>query len=187
MFAATESDMVRCILVDSPVNAERDSVIWTFNSREYLLKKGKPTFVPVMAAILYCGDPRSGSNITTIREPGGQATGWIPDRKTEVARLRLLHGAVDNSYPRFDDLAIPEVEIYSLDDERVLTVLDDPTGDHIETAISTVNEKEAMMEMIANQQRQLDRLTASLGGQDEVDAEGDLPSDEGSAKIMTGV
>lgn len=153
-------------------------------NKEYRILRGKKAIVPFEAACLAFGDPRSGEKISTIRGPGGNATGWIPDRTNEVARLRLAYGAHADRYNKFDDIPVPNVFVTDLNHEPIIIVLHDPLGDSTNPVVQTESDRTALLDMLDRQQGQIDNLRAELGLELEVSKENDLPSDDGPHEPM---
>lgn len=178
-------DFVQVELLDVEGNADYPQITLGWANKEYVILRGKKAIVPFEAMCNRFGDPRSGTIITPIREPGGDATGWIPDRKSEVARLRLLWGAHADNYPSFDDITVPLVWVTDLQSqEQILTVVDDPQGDSVNAVLQTESDRSALLDMLDRQQRQIDELRVELGMEVEVSAESDLPSDDGPHEPM---
>jgi hypothetical protein len=134
------------------INRGRSTLRFMWNSRVYVIPPaGGEQYMPFDAVKLYCGDPRCTSAVRTIRDSIGIVS-FLPDRATEVRRLRLLYMAPFGEYMSaedvggiFDDRAdkvetpgqfeafqnvrIPQVEVYNIQGQRVITLLDDPEGD----------------------------------------------------------
>jgi hypothetical protein len=157
-----------------------------WDNREYTILRGKKAIVPFEAMVLRFGDPRSGENIQSIKTPGGGVNGWIPDRKSEVARLRLLWGAHADNYPKFDDIDVPNVRVYDLNNEPIATVMEDPEGKESIPVTQTESEKDAMYELLDRQQAQIDALRRELGVTDEISTESELPSDDELSPALFG-
>lgn len=127
-----------------------------YDSRETTLMPDKDAFLPFPCVALWFGDPRADVALGSVQDNRGIRT-YIPDRETEIRRLRAKY---DNQFG--DETVIvkaPNVEVYALDGERVLTVLDDPQGEHIRPASETVADRNDLLSLLAQQQRQIDVLT----------------------------
>jgi hypothetical protein len=179
-------DFCQVELLDVEENDAYPEIILGWASREYTIPRGKKVIVPFEAMANRFGDPRSGSKILPIKEPGGETTGWIPDRKAEVARLRLLWGAHADNYPRFDDISVPKIVVTDLNSEPVYTVVDDPEGKATEPVTQTADDRDALLSMLDRQQQQIDRMRADLGLEPEIAAEENLPSDDDHEPLFVG-
>jgi len=128
-----------------------DTYRFAWNSRQYVLPPSASEFMPFDAVKVYTGDPRATNNVRTSRDSIGIVS-FLPDRATEVRRLRLLYAAPFGEYMRAGDVGgifvntttanadslaskfawegvrIPQVEVYNIRNERIWTVLDDPEG-----------------------------------------------------------
>jgi hypothetical protein len=134
------------------VNVGNQTLRFAWNSRQYVIPPGASDFMPFDAIKVYVGDPRATNNVRTSRDSIGIIS-FLPDRATEVRRLRLLYSAPFGEYMRasdvggifvntpadpnpadmtqqfaWDGVRIPQVEIYNIRGERIYTVLDDPEG-----------------------------------------------------------
>jgi|SRR5215471_2215684 len=150
MPALADTDILRV------VNKGEQTFRMMYDSRNYNLVPNEDQFVPFPAIALWFGDPRSAAAVGSLQDERGVRT-WVPDRETEVRRLRAKY---DN---RMGDESLienhPSVEIYTLDNERVYTVLDDPTGDRVIAAVSTVADQRDLAALVAKQQLQIEALT----------------------------
>lgn len=156
-----------------------------FDGRSYRIPAGKQAAVPVAAAKLWCGD-WTRRNIDAIHR----------DRDLEVGRLKIRLGVYEDGWcpehgrrsglrpdqmchcPTIRDVPDARVEIYSLDGERIWTVLDDPSGARLEPVASGDEEKMQIMDLIRRQETQLRALQAQLAGEAGLALE-DVPEDEG--------
>lgn len=155
-------------------------VMW--NSRKYELSPGKTAFIPAACAFNWFGDPRSGATYQSILDADG-TRGFIPDRATEVRRLRIKWGAgLLGDESNFDGVDIPDVEILTAEGEAVITVLSDPEGKNVIQASHSKADDEQLRELVASQQRQIEAMKSHLGmnddpsqatAQDEIPADGD--------------
>ncbi len=158
---------------------------WFWGNRRHLLHPGKDTQVSFDLMKKECGDPRSGAHAASVKDDfNGLMT--IPPRADEVNRLLVLHAPTmkpgDPPFPQyvagdrtkfkpgqpFTDRA-PKVEVYTLDGTRILTVLDDPYGDHVVAANPTRSDMEFTQQTLrdlAEENREmkaiLKQLTAKL-------------------------
>lgn len=172
-------------------NNESLPITIKYNKREYKLTPNVPVFIPFEAACLWYGDPRSVGDIKSYTGLDGLVA-FIPDRATEVRRLRQKYGAVygddrqiagsfkddpDNPGHPGDPIFIPDVTITTPEGDKLWMVVEDPFGDHAETAIVSVSSNQDMLAQLKRQQAQIDLLLAQMNG---TEAEG-IPtlSDEG--------
>lgn len=131
-----------------------------WDSRKHNLQPGRDSFIPFEAAASFFGDPRSGERIVSIINERGQV-GFIPDRATEVRRLRTKY---DNMFG--DETVIenyPIVEVYDLqENERIITVLDDPKGDTVRIAERTVTQDNELVDIVHAQQKTINEQNKQL-------------------------
>lgn len=181
-------DHVQIELIDNEFNREAypEGITLGWNSKEYHIPVGRRNIVPFEAMSLRFGDPRSGENITAIKTADGGASGWIADRKSEVARLRLLWGAHADNYPRFDDISVPHVVVSTLEHEPITTVIDDPEGKETLPIQQTESDRDSLLALLDRQQAQIDELRQQLNMEAEISIEDDLPSDDGMAPALFG-
>lgn len=162
------------------------SIQW--NSRVHKLEPSKPSYVPVEAAVLWFGDPRSGDSAGSFRTESGEVV-VIPDRSSEVRRLCVKYGYQTGGEIEFltkgkghEDNNVPRVEVRSLDDDSILpTVLSDPLGDEVLPANVSVADNNDLLALIKSQQQQISALQQHIGFQPSVieTPEGqELPEDD---------
>lgn len=84
------------------------------DSQDYKIDPGSETLIPFDAAILWFGNPDT-LDIDARRR----------DRTDEYARVRVRYGIYEHEH-RLSEM--PEVEIFTLDGERIFMVKDDPDG-----------------------------------------------------------
>jgi hypothetical protein len=145
--------------------------------------------MPFDAIKVYTGDPRATNNIRTSRDSLGIVS-FLPDRATEVRRLRLLYSAPFGEYMRasdvggifvhtpdpsdtalatkyaWDGVRIPLVEVYNIRGERIFTVLDDPEGTlNIPVTVTQhqVDRSDQLQRLVEQQSTIIDALSARLG------------------------
>lgn len=131
-----------------------------WDSRKYTAPVGGEVFMPFEAAKLWLGDPRAAESISSHRDITGMVS-WIPDRATEVRRLRALY---DNQFG--DERTItghPVVEVYTQAGDRIYTVLDDPNGERVAPAVSSVMDHAALLDQVKRQQATIDLLLQNAG------------------------
>lgn len=142
------------------VNDGEKEVTLMYDSRTYRLEPGKTVPMPFAAACLWFGDPRASESVQSLRDSRGLVA-FIPDRDTEVRRLRAKY---DNQMG--DERVItgaPHVSLFSIpENERIYTVLDDPQGDRVIEASTTVQEQHDLMTIVQRQQKQIELLTQAF-------------------------
>lgn len=131
-----------------------------WDSRKYNLVPGQDCFVPFEAAVNMFGDPRSGERIVSNRDERGQV-GFIPDRATEVRRLRTKYDNLFGNEAIVENY--PLVEVYELDGTRITTVLDDPQGESTTPVVKTVREDNELLEIVKRQQATINQLMERVG------------------------
>lgn len=144
------------------------TLMW--DSRPYVCPVGKETFVPFEAMMVAFGDPRSGENMSSVRDPAGNVM-FVSDRATEVRRLRTLY---DNQVgPEGEIMFAPEATVADVEGEIVTTVLNDPEGEATIAIPQTALDREQLLAQLQRQQRMIEALAAAQG----VDLS---PEDDGS-------
>lgn len=134
------------------------SIMW--DSKPYTLLPGHDSFIPFEAAACWFGDPRSGERVISNRDNRG-LVGFIPDRATEVRRLRTKYDNQGGSDERL--YFYPIVEVYDLEGQRITTVLDDPKGDSVMAARPTVSDNAQLLDIVTKQQKTIDFLMQQIG------------------------
>jgi hypothetical protein len=149
------------------------TLMW--DSRPYLCEVGKETFVPFEAAMVAFGDPRSATNMATIRDQAGNVM-FVSDRATEVRRLRTLY---DNQVgPEGEILYAPDAEVTDVEGEPITTVLTDPEGESVTPVETTVLDREQLLAQLQRQQRMIEQLAAAQGIDVSSDDTGTTPADD---------
>jgi hypothetical protein len=129
------------------------TLMW--DAKPYKCEVGKTTFVPFEAVANALGDPRSTDNMRSVRDVSGN-TFFILDRATEVRRLRALY---DNQIGSEEEiLYAPQMTVTDLEDNPILTVLDDPTGDSVMPAPPTKLDRDQLLAQLERQQRMIETL-----------------------------
>ena len=165
-----------------------------YNKREYKLTPGHPVFLPFEAACLWFGDPRSQGNIQSYTGTDGLVA-FVPDRATEVRRLRMKWGMIYGPETTFegyrdahgkqgDQVHIPDVSVATPDGEKLWMVVEDPAGNHVEAATLTVSDTGDLLAQLRRQQAQINLLMEQISGDTAtlptVSEDGDLlpPADD---------
>ncbi len=123
------------------------ALVDSFDGTTYSVNPAGNAIVPVDAAKLWFG------NWDLVDKPSRA----LRERTDELRRLQVRYGCSDDP-ERWEEVK-PLVEVSNVDeDERFVTVIDDPSGNNISEASVTVDEHEDMLSMIRNQAKELDRL-----------------------------
>ena len=131
-----------------------------WDSRPYVVSVGDTAFAPFEAVSVAVGDPRSSDETRTVRDESGNV-GWIVDRATEVRRLRTLY---DNQTGDLSEIKYaPLLDVFDLEGERVKTVLDDPEGDSVTPAVTTLLDRDQLLAQVQRQQRMIEQLAEAQG------------------------
>ena len=153
-------DIIRVVFKGWHGSSREDALSIMWDSKPYLLQPGQDSFIPFEAAALWFGDPRSSEKVKSNRDNRG-LVGFIPDRATEVRRLRTKYGNEGGS----DELVhmYPLVEVFSLEGDRITTVLDDPAGDTVTAAKPSVSDNTQLLAIVHKQQQTIDLLMSKVG------------------------
>lgn len=144
----------------------------------YVLPPNKDVFVPYDAAVLWFGNPDVFD--VSARQRG---------RTDFYHRLRLRYGAFDDhriladgSEVRFtaDELweeNKPQVEVYTLEGERLHTIIDDPEGTNVDPAQTNPGEAQGILARMGQLEAELGLLRQAQAAQtataDEVEVDDD--------------
>jgi hypothetical protein len=135
------------------------TLMW--DSRPYVCEPGKDTIVPFEAAMVALGDPRSAGSVQSVKDPVSGNVYWVVDRETEVRRLQTLY---DNQFTSAGQIDYaPKMAVTDLEGNPVQMVLDDPTGDSVLQASSTILDREGLIAEIQRQRSMIQTLAASQG------------------------
>lgn len=151
-------DIVRAL------NKSQQAITLRHGSRDYVMHPFKETAIPFDCMVLYFGDPRATKVIRSVKDSFGIVT-WIPDRESEVRRLRVKWGVVKGDarqvFTSDSETQLPDVQFMDFDGNTIITVVKDPFGEHVETATQTVSEVELLREQVIRQGAMIDQLVAS--------------------------
>jgi hypothetical protein len=141
------------------------------------IEPGEQKLASLDHVINYFGDPRAIENTQNIKHDSG-VVGFIPDRKSEVRRLQCKWGntfAQDESH-----IYGPAVEVYTLDGDRVWTVMEDPDGHHASPTLMANEHQLSLEAQINRMQSQLDMMIRlQQAGEETIEpAEEPMPDDE---------
>jgi hypothetical protein len=126
---------------------------------DYVIPPGSSDYLPFEIICVCFGDPRSSATVRSHRDARG-IVGFLPDRQSEVRRLRLLysHGFGDFTGKEGVDVVweadkIPHVEVETLQGQRVFTVLDDPAGSSVIPALTSQADEDRLRAVVEEQGR----------------------------------
>lgn len=108
----------------------------------YTIPAGQETIVPFLAMCLWLGHP-DAVDIDAKRKY----------RLEEFQRLTARYGTYDNLDDWYE--CKPKLEAYSIDGNRLVTVVDDYEGNHLRVESSTAQEKATMHTAMAAMQEQM--------------------------------
>lgn len=124
----------------------------------YTVRPGQETVVQFAAACLWLGHP----DAVDVDEKRRYRT-------DEYLRLMMRYGVYDGS-PLPWETAKPSVECFTLDGDRLVTVVDDPEGKHLSPATSSLAERERMLDQMARMQQQMTAMQAQVDAKAREDA-----------------
>lgn len=144
------------------INRGNRDLVWKWNSQRYMLRANETAIVPWEAMCLYMGRPDAVDYDDRRR-----------DRFDEWQRLRMKYGAYDSA-ERWEANK-PYVECMTLDEKKIITVVDDPEGDAL-TPDNTTKMQNAMLQtrlrQLEAEMRSLRRATNVAQMQDDAEASG---------------
>lgn len=139
----------------------------SFASQKYRVPAQSEGLAPIDAVRLWFGDPE-------LRDVGDDNA-----RDREYKRLRQRYGAGMGTDDAEWEAQKPRMEVYTLDGERVTTVIDDPTGASLADAPIERDQYEALRGMVANQEKELAEMRRILKDEgNALDAGDDVAEDE---------
>jgi hypothetical protein len=168
--AVTLGDMVKVHFIGWPEKHSKHGtahpLILTWNNRPYTIMAGMDGYLPFDCVKMYYGDPRSVNDVIRIKDEQGNDM-IVADRAAEVRRLQQFYQSSEfaTNHAKFreyipgdrthmdagiSDLC-PLVEVYSMDGQRIHTVVDDPYGDNVVVSQQTRAEAEKMRSQLIEQ------------------------------------
>lgn len=138
-------------------NLAEDNLVLRYNSQEYVVPAEGDALVPAECAAIWFGD---WNKRNTDRKP---------DRNKEVTRLRGLYGAhagFEGADTRWEERQ-PKVELYTADGQRLIGVLDDPSGDTLPAVGGEYNAK-LIDDMRTRMQEMEARMQEMTGGLEDI-------------------
>lgn len=159
------------------VNHDTTPHTFKWDRKKFLLEPNRRVPVPFEAVCLWTGDPRASAKMASVRTEGGDVM-FVPDRETEVRRLKIKYGGEEN-------FIFPNLSVTTLDDDPIVTVLEDLEGNTVNPAVQTVTEASTQADAVRLLQAQVARLTALLEpqGGDLTEFVNQPPEPEGSGDI----
>lgn len=139
------------------INKEPNRRTYKFAGRSYILEPDEKVPVPFEAATLWFGDPRAAQDIMSVRDADSDVVSWVPDRDSELRRLTVRYGGDDHA-------KFPEVEIQDLEGNVLHSVIEDPEGEHVLPAVTTLSESQLKDKKIDDLMARLERMEAMLTG-----------------------
>lgn len=157
-------------------NLNAQPLLLTYDSRRYVIQPGERRPVPFEAAKVWFGDPRAAGDVVSKRDEVGRVQ-WIPDRKSEVRRLRVLYNvhpeqerARNSTYKAMwgDETqlppdALPRVAVYDYEGNEIHMVAHDPEGRSVIPVQQTLSDDDQLRSLIAKQDAAIKQLQARLG------------------------
>lgn len=113
-----------------------------YANQRYVVPAGGEAIVPRGAVALWMGDPEA------------KDVGQHKARREENKRLLIKWGANGESRP--------PLEVWGLDGDRVITVLDDPDGRHLHEQAPTVAERDLLEEQLEKLRREQAAMQARI-------------------------
>lgn len=134
-----------------------------YNNRKYTMEPGEEIVVPFLAMCLWFGHPDA------IDHPTDKQRQF---RFDEWRRLQVRYGSYDNvgeepivtksgSIPPWKD-QVPSIEVLTMAGEKIITVVDDPEGRHLQPAQQNVSQVELMQSAIERMQEQMREMESRL-------------------------
>lgn len=136
---------------------------------------GQRRVVSYLAMVNSFGDPRALNGRPQVYQ-AGNGQGVIPAREDE--RVKVARAWMAGSGPGYcmtwDE--IPTLQFFTMDNERVFTVRDDPAGEKSTPADLSIEKQRDLESIIKRQQRQIADLMAMAGLENS-----DFPSDDAAS------
>lgn len=158
------------------INQTDHDIIW--DGTTYF--PGQRRIVPYLAMVNSFGDPRSQNDRPQIYSTG-TGTGVIPARNDE--RLKISRMWTNMTWDE-----IPSLQFFTIDNERLFTVRDDPMGEKSTPADISVERQRDLESVIKRQQRQIADLmaltgleTSDLPTEDAALIPADIPTDDSTS------
>lgn len=156
-------------------NAGTDPFNGKYSNQPYRIMPGGEAIAPFIAVCLWFGHPDAIDEGPRDRH-----------RFNERERLRIKYGVYDDDTKWEPNT--PKVEVYTLEGDRILTVLDDPEGVHLSPATTTMAEQSVMEDQLQQLQRQVHAMQAALeikARETQAEASGDIITDDAAPGSLT--
>lgn len=135
-----------------------DTIVrWKYANQPYIIKPGQMAIVPWECMCLWMGNPEA-MDLDERRR----------NRRDELTRLQFKFGCYTD--PVLWEELKPKVECYTLSDERITTVVDDPYGESIHPDVTTKAQNQLMAERMAKLEAELKSLRRTALVQDNQDS-----------------
>lgn len=125
----------------------------------YEAAPGERIFIPFFAMCLWFGHP----DATDI--PGDRQKQY---RLEEYRRLQVRYGVYDDGMDTFM-AAVPDVKLYTATGEPIITVCDDPIGEHLRPVMNDKKQIELMQTAMEQMQKQVAAMEAQILQQQRAD------------------
>lgn len=121
-----------------------------FNSQPTMIEPGGETLVSMEAVSLWLGEPET-RDIDSRRK----------FRTDEFERLLTRYGVYQNEH--MWDQVRPQLEVFTLDGDRIATVADDPRGTGLDIVVSNDSTTETLLRtQLDSMKTQMDAITSAL-------------------------
>lgn len=151
-------------------NVGAEQWVGKYANQDYRMNPGQEAIVSFAAACLWFGHPDAVDVDDRNRY-----------RTEEHERLRVRYGVYDSPIEVWD-ANTPNIEVHDLDGNRLITVVDDPEGKHLNPAVSSQQEKTLMVEQMTRMQQQMKAMQAQMDQAERGDVaianSGDVDEDE---------
>lgn len=133
------------------VNKHSEPFRGKYDNQQYLIAPGSETVVPMDAVRNWLGNP-DAADLDDKRR----------DRTEEFRRIRAKYGVYE--YDERMEENFPRLEVYTLEGERIYTVIDDPEGKNVARNIRDAQPQDVNAQ-VAMLQQQINALTALIQSQ----------------------
>ncbi len=137
-------------------NAGSEPWLARYANQQYRIQPGGEGIAPFVAVCNWFGHPDAVDISPRDRY-----------RTNERDRLRIKYGVYDDDSKW--EAQTPSIEVFTLDGERIITVLDDPDGVNLSPSTSTLAEKAMLEQQMAEMQKQMKAMQTALDVQSRND------------------
>lgn len=130
-------------------NPTRSTFTAKYDGEAYTVPAGSESIVPIGAMITWAGDP-------SLRNHNARQK----FRSEEVTRLHTKYGAYENE--KLWERNKPKVEFYTMDGERIWTVVDDPDGEKASSNLTDEQTNITQTAKIAAMEKQMDEFMGMI-------------------------